>query len=222
MNRCNLVFFISLLLMQCAKPLALPEILQKIYPTQSENGYNIPKSESDLIASSGGNSTYGEITPEGVHRLIQELGIYPNDVFFDLGSGLGKMVIQMYLETPVKKSIGIELSSQRFRLAEQAKDLLRAQGHYDRKRELRFSNSNILNVPLDEATIIFTNSLCFSDEFMQKLLKQMSRLPKLHTVISTKQFPENPYLILSKQLLLPMSWSQQSPVYIYRLEKSSR
>ena len=39
-------------------------------------------------------STYGEIIPSGVCKIINNISIDKNDVFFDLGSGCGKVVTQ--------------------------------------------------------------------------------------------------------------------------------
>ena len=63
------------------------------------------------------DSTYGEILPNAVSKLINNLTIKEDDVFVDLGCGNGKVVVQFYLQTPVKESLGIEFSTTRYNQA---------------------------------------------------------------------------------------------------------
>ena len=37
-------------------------------------------------------ATYGELTIEGTHTLIQELSFNQEDIFWDLGCGTGKVI----------------------------------------------------------------------------------------------------------------------------------
>jgi Histone methylation protein DOT1. len=41
---------------------------------------------------------------ESAETLIKELNITDKDVFYDLGCGVGKLVMQVGLTTPVKKA----------------------------------------------------------------------------------------------------------------------
>ena len=66
----------------------------------------------------GDPSTYGEVTPAGARTLARALDIDSPDaddvVFMDLGSGVGKLVVQAFLEWPsVRRAVGVELSSSR-------------------------------------------------------------------------------------------------------------
>jgi len=67
--------------------------------------------------------TYGEITEMGARQLFVLMNLmHPTDkkkVFFlDMGSGLGKLVAQAYMEIPsLSRVMGIELSKKRHRLA---------------------------------------------------------------------------------------------------------
>ncbi|CAD7940382.1 unnamed protein product [Amoebophrya sp. A120] len=49
------------------------------------------------------------------------MDVTANDVFYDLGSGLGKAVVQTALTTPVKRAIGIEFEPTRYDAAQNAK-----------------------------------------------------------------------------------------------------
>jgi Histone methylation protein DOT1 len=80
---------------------------------QNVSGFNIVGSECTMIENNGGAPTYGEITYDAAHKLLTELNLNKEDVFYDFRSGVGKMVVQAYLTTPIKKSVDIELSPTR-------------------------------------------------------------------------------------------------------------
>jgi hypothetical protein len=58
-------------------------------------------------------STYGEITPAGFRALARRVGLGAQDVFVDLGSGVGRAVVQAALENGVRRSAGVELAASR-------------------------------------------------------------------------------------------------------------
>jgi len=67
--------------------------------------------------------TYGEITALGVRQLAHAMGIDTGEpvAFMDLGSGVGKLVAQVYLEwASVHNATGVELSPMRAALARSA------------------------------------------------------------------------------------------------------
>ena len=77
-------------------------------------GAVISDEEEESIKKMGGDPTYGEITFDSVTTLLNSLQPTKEDVLYDLGCGVGKMVIQVCLNSCVKKSVGIELSSKRY------------------------------------------------------------------------------------------------------------
>ncbi|XP_075266039.1 uncharacterized protein LOC142358532 [Convolutriloba macropyga] len=95
--------------------------------------------------------TYGEITFEGVQRLGEILDL-PEEggAFYDLGSGLGRMVLQVHLEWNVDKAVGVELSEWRHSRAERAlrelSEIIPLPG-----RTLELRNENLLTTDLGES-----------------------------------------------------------------------
>ena len=51
--------------------------------------------------------TYGELTYEGASALGEILDLGPDDVFYDLGSGLGRAVLQAHLQWGVGRAAGV-------------------------------------------------------------------------------------------------------------------
>ena len=58
----------------------------------TQAGYSISESEKDAVKDVGGSDTYGELLPQSTLRLIRALALSSDDVFFDLGCGVGKVL----------------------------------------------------------------------------------------------------------------------------------
>lgn len=85
--------------------------------------------------------TYGEITALGARQLARGLGLDQVGnrvgpvVFCDLGSGVGKLVVQIFLEQPaVRRVVGVELSAVRCARARAAWSALLRSGEASRLR----------------------------------------------------------------------------------------
>jgi len=66
------------------------------------------------------SSTYGEITTKGFRELAKRIELYPGDCFLDMGSGVGRAVVQAALEFGCRSSRGVELSATRHERAQKA------------------------------------------------------------------------------------------------------
>jgi hypothetical protein len=74
----------------------------------------------------GRGLTYGEILPEAMETVIfRMLPLGPSDVFYDLGSGTGKICLQAALQTNAGRSVGIEISQSRSEVGIAALERLR-------------------------------------------------------------------------------------------------
>lgn len=51
---------------------------------------------------------YGETSYELIAQMIDQIGVTKDDVFIDLGSGVGQVVLQMAAATDCKIALGIE------------------------------------------------------------------------------------------------------------------
>jgi len=106
-------------------------------------------------------SVYGEVLPDGIQTLLDvidtEFPFKREDVFVDLGSGTGKVVIHAALATPCKKVVGIELSETRHKHGLQA--LKEAQS---------IANSEQRSTPEEDVISLQDRELC--QEFAQKII----------------------------------------------------
>ncbi|MEX0940683.1 MAG: hypothetical protein WDZ41_04955 [Candidatus Babeliales bacterium] len=191
-------------------------LLQELY--KNKNGFIIEAEETALIEKEGGNSTYGEITDKGVQILIDDLKLTKQDIFYDLGSGVGRMVTKVYLDSPVKKSVGIELSDSRHKQALHIKKMLEKKDKLEKNRALQFKKENILKSDIDDATVIYLASTCMSDEFMQQITDKLATLKKGLRVLTLRKLPEHQSFQLVKKYKIPMTWSKSVDVHLYKLK----
>lgn len=162
--------------------------------------------------------TYGEATTMGVRQLIQLLelkGLDEEDrhkcdtpiIFYDLGSGAGKLVAQVFLENVVHCSIGVELSAHRHSLAEQNWSNLQkspeaASGefhqmfttnHFMGQPKVQFLNQDILDTDFSDATHLYISSLCFPDEVTDKVcdvvMNNHRQFGRLRMVVALSNLP---------------------------------
>eukprot|EP00931_Biecheleriopsis_adriatica_P068523 TRINITY_DN4246_c0_g1_i2.p1 TRINITY_DN4246_c0_g1~~TRINITY_DN4246_c0_g1_i2.p1 ORF type:complete len:809 (+),score=168.47 TRINITY_DN4246_c0_g1_i2:79-2505(+) len=66
------------------------------------------------------NLQYGEVTYQGMEPLYDALGLRKGDVFYDLGCGVGKLVLYVALRGEISRSVGLEVGERRHVLAEGA------------------------------------------------------------------------------------------------------
>ncbi|HEX2978014.1 MAG TPA: hypothetical protein VHO47_02760 [Candidatus Babeliales bacterium] len=179
------------------------------------NGFSISEKERSTIREQGGNPTYGEITHKGAVELLSKLNLKESDVLYDLGSGVGKLVVQVGLTTPAKV-VGVELSKTRYENALSVQKEIE-QRNLAKKDKIKFINKNISDVPLDQATVVFMCSTCFSDQLMKSLSDKLGKLKKGLRVVTLRKLPEPHNFKLIDTLQLPMTWSNSTIVYIYQL-----
>ena len=171
--------------------------------------------------------TYGEVTPLGVRQLAYEMGIAKcndnsnaknaddlndeNDskiIFYDLGSGVGRLATQMYIDQPnrVAKAIGIELAEDRHTIGtialegivaeeQDATEIFHTSHNEDEPTvpwsymfptepfPVQFIYGDALEVDLDPATThVYISSLCFPKNVLLALQKKLLGLPNIRVV----------------------------------------
>ena len=195
------------------RELSLRQIMNPIY--KDICGFHIPRPEEALIRKCKGSPVYGEINHQSLTNLITYLKLTKNDVFYDLGSGVGKVVLHTALCAPVKKAVGIELSKTRHHDALQA--LANAKSLINKPIEkCSFINADLMTVDLSNATVIYTCSTAFSLGFMKSVVQYLSTLPQEFRLVTLQDLPHNGPFKLIDKLKLDMSWARKTPVHIYK------
>ena len=179
-------------------------------------------------------AVYGELTTEGVHHLVETLSVTSSDVFWDLGCGVGKAVVQVALETDVAHSRGVELSVSRVEYGQEALRTLCSTPTRNRPVEeqdcidkiegrVTLLSGDISETDFSDGTHIYAGSLLFPDALMEDIAdKLMDTGSKVKTFSTLRRFPdavESKYkrrFKLWKTIDISVSWQEMTPIYIYR------
>jgi SAM-dependent methyltransferase len=157
--------------------------------------------------------TNGEILYPSVEKLLSIIPFTNKDIFLDLGSGKGRLVIQIFLNTSVKKTYGIELSPELHQQAIRAADKL-LPNFNDKNRELTFLHGNFLTMPLPDATIVMINSTCFDQPMLHQLGKIINEKTSIHTVLTSRPINTLERLTFKKTISIECSWDT-ALFYVY-------
>lgn len=197
----------------------ISKIIQKIKKLYKNiHGYSLDSNDSYYLNNSKNNDlipTYGEILPNAVTKLINNLEISKNDVFVDLGCGTGKVVLQFYLQTLVHHALGIEFSSTRHKQAIGVFEKIKIKEN----KKIECLKGNFLNFDLSKGTIFYSASTCFNDNTMKKIWNKLMQNKRLNSIIVLKDFPKNvdySRVKFTKELNVGCSWAiSQAKIYYF-------
>lgn len=144
------------------------------YPGQRE------KAEEDKVFL-----TYGEILYPSLKKITDYMDINENDVFYDFGSGVGKVALQVLLTTPVKKAVGIEANSKRNDVAVKVYSQVKKEfKELFEHRQLECLQENFLKVDVSDANIIYTCSTLFGTNLLADIGDIVDRCPNIRYLVS--------------------------------------
>ena len=179
-------------------------------------GYDVTRAEEDRVRDSDGSSTYGEIMPTGLDSLIDALDLEEDDVFYDLGSGMGKVILQLAMTTRIKRCVGVELVDSRHYVAREVLEQARGEGLLQTE-DVDFRLADMLRTPLSDATVIYTCSTAFSELFMDQLVARLARLNQGIRLATLLDLDDNPWFEVEDVVRVDVSWKRRAKVHIYRL-----
>jgi hypothetical protein len=161
--------------------------------------------------------TSGEILYPGVKRLLSRITLTGDDVFVDLGSGAGKVVTQVFLQSPAKTAYGIEIVPELHRRAQLVAQKIQQDlpNFFQHGRQLNFYEGNFLVFPLQDATVVLINSVCFSQELLHALGTMINAAPAVHTVLTLRPIDNLQRLLFKKTIRVECSWDT-ALCYVYQ------
>jgi hypothetical protein len=155
--------------------------IRKMYAFDSRKVHNQTKFDYNT-----GSPGYGETGFDSIEAIVHNFQDKFNSstVFYDLGSGTGKIVYHVGLLHDVKKSCGIEYSKERHELSLSIKET------YDLpdSKNVILLNENILDCDISDATVIYCDNTLFPNNINESIYK---KIPKGCLVISRQQFKES-------------------------------
>jgi precorrin-6B methylase 2 len=165
----------------------------------------------------GQTHVYGELTTIGVRQLIRATGLAAGDRFFDLGSGTGRVVLQVAASVPGVRCVGIEVSGSRHEAAcamftqAVAKRLVA-------RRQCVFLHQDLREADLGRATVLFANSTCFPAGLLRHLAATIADLRPGIVFASLQELPARAARRFESLGEHPCatSWDRAHSVHIYR------
>lgn len=146
-----------------------------------------PVRKTDVLQAAGRVETnVGELSPRGTSKLIGLCNLHPDDVFVDVGSGIGNIVAQVAIQTTAKLVIGLEMRAELVCLSRQlVADGKRAFPALSRIKlvEGDIAAEEVGESVITQATVIFANNLLFTPTANQALHVLCSELPYLRLVL---------------------------------------
>lgn len=165
--------------------------------------------------------TYGECTPEAVQQMLSLTGAGEGDVFCDLGSGTGKMVIYAAFLTPLQKSIGVELLPELHNAAVMVGKRYQTEiqprlSDARRDTEISFLLGDIFEADLSDATIIVSHCCtCFDDTLMQRLSDKLEACKSGTRILTVTRGLSSPTFEPLSVAACQMGWGQAT-LNVYR------
>ncbi|KAI0909226.1 histone methylation protein DOT1-domain-containing protein [Ustulina deusta] len=173
----------------------LPSSLVSLILTQVYDRTVAPKVEMLTKYDAGSDNVYGELLHPFVTKiLVEQTKMTSDQVFIDLGSGVGNVVLQAALEIGCR-SYGCEIMENACNLAEAQEKEFRsrcmlwgvAPGRVHLERGDFRTNSKILE-KLKEADVILVNNKAFTSTLNDALINMFLDLKKGCKIISLKSF----------------------------------
>jgi SAM-dependent methyltransferase len=167
--------------------------------------------------------TYGEVLPESIPVLYEIFSKYapltkisqPYRNFYDIGCGVGKLIIGMASQHSFLKATGVEIVPERIISANTALQRIRDDSL---KKRIEFLCISMLDDSLNysNACWIFISNLCITLETNDKLFVKLANELKTGCIIVCSKSHSNTNFEELNIVTLPMTWSNTSKVYVYK------
>ncbi|VDM59247.1 unnamed protein product [Angiostrongylus costaricensis] len=138
---------------------------------------------------------YGETSYEQMQSIIDQIGFREQDVFLDLGCGVGQLVMYVAGGTKVKKSVGIEINDLPAKYgAAMGEDFSKWMKWWKKKcRPFQLIHGDMLDeqyrtLITQEATIIFINNYAFEPSLDLHIKNMLADCHMGTRIISTKAY----------------------------------
>lgn len=198
------------------------QLIKRIYGGVTGKISQKERDEMEFICGEK-SPVYGEILYSSLKTIIDELALDQDDVWYDLGCGTGKVIMQVALDSPIKKAVGIELSPTRAARSQLIKDRLAKEGLLPKDKVVEFRSQNMLDADLDDATAVYMCSTCYPTGLMEQITQKLAQVPAANKlrIITLKKLPDTDAFELTKEYRLPMTWSAEKGSPVYRYERKS-
>lgn len=190
-------------------------IIQQIHALYQDTDPYLLSLQTRKQDSSLPNGAYGEISLCALLDLLKEIDFSPNDIFYDLGSGIGKTLLAVKLCYPTLNVQGIEIIPSLHHAAlEKYQEFLTEKKSKAEDFAIKHHLDNFLEYNFSDANIIFINATGYTTVEIEALLPKLLNLaPSTKIIVTSKTLPA-PAFEKTYQGMEKMSWGLTS-TYIY-------
>jgi SAM-dependent methyltransferase len=151
------------------------------------------------------NLTYGETSYLAIKHSFDFIRLTKDDVFYDLGCGIGKTV---FFANAVygAKSFGVDIIPDFIKNGNLVVQDLKLEN-------ISFLERSIFDLSLKTGTVFYVTPTCFDQENMEKLLKKFLTLPRGSRLIVLSKAIKLPNLQLTGSKTLFYSWGRAETFY---------
>ena len=187
---------------------------------------NSPRKQSSFLQIFNGldiesEEDYKEVSEAGIHKLgklftkylpLQNIPVQ-NRTFYDLGCGIGKLIVGMALIHPQLRSIGIEILDER---AQQAGIALgRVSKHVQNRCGIMRGSVENSNFSYGNACWIFVSNFFFSEEINTLVAQKLSQELPTGCVIQSIRPLENNRLVLKEISRVSIAGEGDAQLHVY-------
>ncbi|EKE00684.1 MAG: hypothetical protein ACD_21C00293G0013 [uncultured bacterium] len=158
---------------------------------------------------------YGESHLPSLYDIFNEVAPKTGEIFYDWGSGSGRVVLYAALNFPFAKCKGIELLDDLVDVAQTKLELFKKElpnlSDFDPNKsgEIEFIQADFTKVAVSDADVIYMASTCFDEKLMSSLAALLEKQLRsgARVITATKSLPSEQFKITKSQLF-PMEWGQ--------------
>ena len=185
------------------------------------NGYGLSQADRVGERREQKSLTYGEMLLEPFSRVLAAVKPAPGEVFYDLGSGTGKVVLMANMLAPFAKTVGIEFLP---KLHDQASAIVDRYAQEikpslpDATAEIAVRQGDMLTEDLTDADVIFVHSTCMGEELIAGLAERVRACkPTTRFALISRGFFGMPWLANTERFDYTNAWNTQSTCFVYKL-----
>ena len=184
--------------------------------------------QANTIGNSEHITTYGEVADAGITVLVDAFKRHAPPMkfpassrhFFDLGCGIGRLVVGVALLAPEVHAYGVEVVSDRVRSAHTALSRIHTKSLLHR---IQIRHGSFLDSTINYGSCcwIFLSNLCLKSEVQLSLTERLEKeCSSGCVIICSRELPlmSNPPVFekVETNLKVPMTWSATSTCFIYK------
>lgn len=161
---------------------------------------------------------YGELLYPSTVKLIKKLNLNESDTLLDLGSGLGKFALQVFVSSCVGNIVGIEATKPLFDQSQVMLGKLKKEVPFfwEPNRTLNLIYGNFLEQDWSPARAVYSCSTCFTRQLIGKIGDKINQTDSIQDALSLRPIHTLERLKLHQVFRVECSWDS-ALCYWYKL-----